>query len=862
MSIEKLEVFASQADKNTDGITLKYGFPSAEKPARQWFNWLFYTQTSKINEVADLANSNFTRVKDIDLKYEQLKRDTTKQLQDTASSLQDVRDYADQLMQTAVGGKLAYKTYAEMVADKANIATNSSIDIIADTDDKNGTYLYDGADFVKSQYDIEKLIRAKVQNTFDTYAQMVASNLSEGAYALVADDTNDKNGIYIKEGGNWVKSKYDPLIQAIKFSTVYTDAKLGDLFDISYNLVDPSKSVSGYSYKSTGELVESSGYQLSDFIEVKPDTDYTLYRESDIALDVATYTQISYFDENKEFIERQGFAIVRKVGVVRDVTHSPENAHYARVAVQDRTIDRFNRMMYEGTAELEYQEYYPPKLKGLASIDADDINTVIDARKSAITVESKNIFDADSAIKNRVVGKDGVETDPPSGQVYWTTDYIAVEPSTGYVFSADVGSTGFVHTAFYDKDKKFIERVSTATHVEPSGSKVITTPSNAYYLRANLNERLPYQTHRMIRKVGTSSDYEPHHDGKLTGFALNDDVLKKSGVIGLEWLRNNFVLDTVVTEPYNAPLTWDYTSGYYQQPHAVVHNMFDELLSLDDEGYVTKSILGQDDFGNDIPLFTFKPAMPETGTARQLPKFFVVCGTHGFEQVSPLATYLMMKEVITNWESDPALELLHHNVELLVIPVLNPSGWDDFTRSNRNGVDLNRSFTPDFGWQTTDPTNSWYGGSEPLQEKESQCVKKVFDENPNIIACYDFHNFHGNSGGSYDRYIWIPSKSEAVRRLSQTLITKMTRKWRKDFDWFPEAPYFAGFTEEYSGAMIQDYAMSRGAQLVATLEVCETWWVNTELNKFDATHCKTATEVIVNWFVLNLQLLDMRMVDV
>lgn len=209
MSIEKLEVFASQADKNTDGITLKYGFPSAEKPARQWFNWLFYTQTSKINEVADLANSNFTRVKDIDLKYEQLKRDTTKQLQDTASSLQDVRDYADQLMQTAVGGKLAYKTYAEMIADKASIATNSSIDIIADTDDKNGTYLYDGTNFVKSNYDLEKLIRAKVQNTFDTYAQMVASNLSDGAYALVADDADDKNGIYIKEGGTWVKSKYD-----------------------------------------------------------------------------------------------------------------------------------------------------------------------------------------------------------------------------------------------------------------------------------------------------------------------------------------------------------------------------------------------------------------------------------------------------------------------------------------------------------------------------------------------------------------------------------------------------------------------------------------------------------------------------
>lgn len=209
MSIDKLEVFASQADKNTDGLTLKYGFPSAEKPARQWFNWLFYTQTAKINEVVDLTNTTFTRIKDMEVKYEQLRRDTAQQLQDTQSSLQDVREYADQLMQTAVGGKLAYKTYAEMIADKSNIAAKSSIDILADTDDKNGTYLYDGANFVKSQYDLEKIIRAKVQNTFGTYAQMLASNLSDGAYALVADDTDDKNGIYIKEAGAWVESKYD-----------------------------------------------------------------------------------------------------------------------------------------------------------------------------------------------------------------------------------------------------------------------------------------------------------------------------------------------------------------------------------------------------------------------------------------------------------------------------------------------------------------------------------------------------------------------------------------------------------------------------------------------------------------------------
>lgn len=160
-------------------------------------------------------------------------------------------DEADAVLQAQInsvgGGKLAYKTYAEMIADKSNIAAKSSIDIIADTDDKNGTYLYDGANFVKSQYDLEKLIRAKVQNTFGTYAQMVASNLSDGSYALVADDTDDKNGIYIKEGGAWVKSLYDPLGNA----KLYADSNA--LFKPKYLTAsdDLNNVPTGYYYFST-----------------------------------------------------------------------------------------------------------------------------------------------------------------------------------------------------------------------------------------------------------------------------------------------------------------------------------------------------------------------------------------------------------------------------------------------------------------------------------------------------------------------------------------------------------------------------------------------------------------------------------
>ncbi len=61
-----------------------------------------------------------------------------------------------------------------------------------------------------------------IAGRFKTLAQLQASSLADGAYALVADDAIDKNGIYIKEAGAWKKSAYDPLTQSL----AYTDLKV------------------------------------------------------------------------------------------------------------------------------------------------------------------------------------------------------------------------------------------------------------------------------------------------------------------------------------------------------------------------------------------------------------------------------------------------------------------------------------------------------------------------------------------------------------------------------------------------------------------------------------------------------------
>jgi len=56
--INNLIEFAENGEKDITGLNQTNGFPAALKPARQWFNFLFNSLTSKINEVITKVNSN------------------------------------------------------------------------------------------------------------------------------------------------------------------------------------------------------------------------------------------------------------------------------------------------------------------------------------------------------------------------------------------------------------------------------------------------------------------------------------------------------------------------------------------------------------------------------------------------------------------------------------------------------------------------------------------------------------------------------------------------------------------------------------------------------------------------------------
>jgi protein MpaA len=87
--------------------------------------------------------------------------------------------------------------------------------------------------------------------------------------------------------------------------------------------------------------------------------------------------------------------------------------------------------------------------------------------------------------------------------------------------------------------------------------------------------------------------------------------------------------------------------------------------------------------------------------------------------------------------------------ELYFVPNLNPDGKNLNTRTNINGVDLNRNF-PTKNWELSSSKDIYYSGESPASEIETQFMVDIIDEiKPDIILTihnpYKIVNYDGPS---------------------------------------------------------------------------------------------------------------------
>ncbi|MFP3904549.1 MAG: M14 family zinc carboxypeptidase [Armatimonadota bacterium] len=99
----------------------------------------------------------------------------------------------------------------------------------------------------------------------------------------------------------------------------------------------------------------------------------------------------------------------------------------------------------------------------------------------------------------------------------------------------------------------------------------------------------------------------------------------------------------------------------------------------------------------------------------------------------------------------------------VIMPVQNPWGFDNFTRQNGSGVDLNRNF--DHGWEELpmpqDVATPWdynYKGTRPACAKETQIIQGLVDRfRP--VGLIDFHTAH---------YVLMPAAGSDEALISAT----------------------------------------------------------------------------------------------
>lgn len=190
------------------------------------------------------------------------------------------------------------------------------------------------------------------------------------------------------------------------------------------------------------------------------------------------------------------------------------------------------------------------------------------------------------------------------------------------------------------------------------------------------------------------------------------------------------------------------------------------------------------------------------------PIFGIMSGTHGYERASVNGLYYIFRDILSGV---PALTTLMDNAEIHIIPCLCPWGFDNNSRTNYNGVNLNRNFSA--GWYEHDQGSRDYSGPSASSEKETQIAEAWIDSmhalGANLVI--DWHNSGygeeiscfasctNNIGGTQDIK---KSYLHSVNALSSVLIR--VNSVRKDAIWaYSCTADGAGYANKYMDSIGQ-----------------------------------------------------------
>ena len=343
--------------------------------------------------------------------------------------------------------------------------------------------------------------------------------------------------------------------------------------------------------------------------------------------------------------------------------------------------------------------------------------------------------------------------------------YVKVDPNTTYTVSKSTDTSNFRFGTFESEPKIGDIPISHYPADVYSSGYTLTTDPNANYLVVLATDN---------GQGGRAPEWLQIEKGSVATHYEAEKVIKRELIPSInigkeeEEEEEQYILSGELKGFYKATEVFNFENTD-NITHSDIYSKFNELTS-DHPNYVTKHEKGLVE--GDVPLnyYIFKPEDPTSHVGIPRPKVILVSGVHGNEKTPPVALFSFLQRLTKDWRDDEILQFIRKNIELVVIPIVNPSGIDENTRNNLNGVNLNSDY----------PLREDYSDRELSTQKISEILKEHSDADLLI----DYHNFHWLQ--EYGIYSYAHVGDENMSRVIYNSMLNTSTEWQKEHSFLPQ----------------------------------------------------------------------------
>ena len=531
--------------------------------------------------------------------------------------------------------------------------------------------------------------------------------------------------------------------------------------------------IAGLRYVSTDPVVTQSNIQhtskdvFSYLIPVKPSTTYTLI------YNITTHILGEFRGFTKELESYQTTTIEDGAVTCSSFAGSPNNYRYATVTVPanvnyivfdpQKYTEDYEWILCEGAFAASMVDSFSStiqqdKMLSVEVLNAKQIN-------SEMFAQSKNLFNGytfgfrtSPSIPVNVVVAGAVSFHrhpgaPDHKQVVGV--YIAVEPNTTYTVSKEPSDEFVVSILNSTKNSgKVLLRDASKTEF------TLTTEADTAWVWVMLSQQ--YQQPLVQVEKGNKATFYVSSGLQFKGGAL--PVGRKLGELKVQ-PKNTYIDLGVRTDKYALNFSQIRTSTLY--------NDFYDPLVADFPHLVSKTLLGKDTSGlHDIFQYTFEPEHYEQTIA-------ITAGMHASEVVPPFALATLLDEAYRHPEKHEGLAYLRNKTKIVIIPVVNPWGFNQHPKvyANVNGVNPSRNFPERWDVLRWD-NQSDAKGTAPLSEAETQHMYTMLNSVKNELSFY--MDCHTAQGWTQDTMLYWQEDDGFLRPALENIVSMLNDQvWQK-----------------------------------------------------------------------------------